>query len=332
MSLAGRGLRVADGSWPVLTSAPMFGRVAAIALNTYRESLRARILIGLAGIAFAVSFYAIIVGAYTLRAGARVVSDLGVASISLFSIAVAVIIGATSLHRELEQKTLFPILARPIRRGEYLVGKYLGTLLTLAVFILADAGLVLLISAVLAGRSAALVAGLGALSLAVLGVAAWRSPTARTYGVIPWSVVLLVLGVLFASVAPQERRVVLAGSALAFLEVGIIAGWATLFSSFSTPFLSSLLTLGVFIIGRNADSLARLPVKYFGPGIAAAAGALSRVVPNLQIFVPPRPLLTGESADVNLGVYLGWATVTGVGWAIGLLAVAAFIFKKRDFL
>jgi Cu-processing system permease protein len=310
----------------------MFGRVATIALNTYRESLRARILIGLAGLAFAVAFYSIIVGAYTLRNSPRVVSDLGVASISLFSIAVAVIIGATSLHRELEQKTIFPILARPIHRGEYLVGKYLGTLLTLAVFILADTGLVLLISAVLAGASPALVLGLGALSLAALGAAAWRSAAARTYGFIPWSVAFLLLGAVLAGAAHQERRVVLAGSALAFLEVGIVAGWATLFSSFSTPFLSSLLTLGVFVIGRNADSLARMPVKYFGQEIVTAARALSKVVPNLQIFVPPRPLLAGEVADVSLPVYLGWAAVTGFGWALGLLAVAAFIFKKRDFL
>ncbi|WP_437621571.1 ABC transporter permease [Sorangium sp. So ce1151] len=310
----------------------MFGRISAIALNTYRESLRARILIGLAGVAFAVAFYSIIVGAYTLRNGPRVVSDLGVASISLFSIAVAVIIGATSLYRELEQKTIFPILARPVRRGEYLVGKYLGTLLTLAVFILADSGLVLLISAVLAGRPVALVAGAGVASLAVLGVAAWRSPAVRTYGVIPWSMVFLVLGVLFSAGAPTERRVLLAGSALAFLEVGIVAAVATLFASFSTPFLSSLLTLGVFLVGRNADSLARLPVKYFGPQMSAAGRALSRVVPNLQIYVPPRPLLAGEVVDANLLVYLGWAGVTCVGWALGLLAVAAFVFKKRDFL
>ncbi|WP_437674499.1 ABC transporter permease [Sorangium sp. So ce131] len=310
----------------------MFGRISAIALNTYRESLRARILIGLSGVAFAVAFYSIIVGAYTLRNGARVVSDLGVASLSLFSIAVAVIIGATSLYRELEQKTIFPILARPIRRGEYLVGKYLGTLLTLAVFILADAGLVLLISAVLGGRPVALVAGAGVASLVVLGVAAWRSPLARTYGFIPWSVVFLALGVIFSSVAPTERRVVLGGSALTFLEVGIVAAWATLFSSFSTPFLSSLLTLGVFLVGRNADSLAQMPVKYFGPHLSAAGRALSRVVPNLQIYVPPRPLLAGEALDANLAIYLGWAAVTSVGWALGLLAVAAFVFKKRDFL
>src|SRR6476620_11226504 len=120
----------------------MLGRVLAITLNTYRESLRARILLGLAGVAFAVALYSLVVGSYTLRNAPRVVSDLGTASISVFGLAVAVIICSTSLYRELEQKTLFPILARPIRRGEYLVGKYLGTLLTILVFVMADAALV----------------------------------------------------------------------------------------------------------------------------------------------------------------------------------------------
>ena len=133
----------------------MLDRVVAIALNTYRESLRARILLGLAGVAFAVAFYSIVVGLVHARATRRASSATsGWASISIFGIAVAIVIGATSLHRELEQKTLFPILARPIRRGEYLVGKYLGTLLTIAVFVMADAGLVLLIGAAL-GRAAA---------------------------------------------------------------------------------------------------------------------------------------------------------------------------------
>src|SRR5262249_21103472 len=171
----------------------MLGRVITIALNTYRESVRARILLGLAGVAFFFAFYSIIVGAYTLKNAPRVVSDLGAASISLFGIVVAIVITATSLYRELGQKTIFPILARPIRRGEYLVGKSLGTLLTLAVFIMADAGLVLLISAALAGRPIALVLGVGAASVAALAIAAWRLPRARSFTPVPWAAALLVL-------------------------------------------------------------------------------------------------------------------------------------------
>src|SRR5580704_15856710 len=146
----------------------MLSRVAAVALNTYRESLRARILLGLAGVAFAIAFYSIIVGSYTLHNAPRVVSDLGTASMSIFGIAVAIIICSTSLHRELEQKTLFPILARPIRRAEYLVGKYLGTLLTILVFMMAYAGLVLFIGAGLGGRPIGQVLGVGI--AAVLGL------------------------------------------------------------------------------------------------------------------------------------------------------------------
>lgn len=310
----------------------MLGRVLAITLNTYRESLRARILIGLALVAFAVALYSIIIGAYTLRQSARVVSDLGVASISVFGLLVAIVIGATSLHRELEQKTIFPILARPIRRGEYLIGKYLGTLLTIAVFILADAGLLLLIIGGIGGHPIGQVIGVGAGSLIALAVAAWRIPSQRTYGFLPWSVLLFAVGVAVASVAPVDRRVVLVGSALALMEVGIIAAWATFFSSFSTPFLSALFTVGMLYIGRNADLLARMPEKYFPAFITETGKQLARVVPNLQIYVPARPLLAGEVADVNLATYLGWAGVSSVAWAVGLLAVAAFIFNRRDFL
>ncbi len=310
----------------------MLDRVAAIALNTYRESLRARILIGLAGVAFAIAFYSLVVGAYTLHDAARVVSDLGAASISLFSILVAIIIGSTSLHRELEQKTLFPILARPIRRGEYLVGKYLGTLLTIAVFIMADAGLVLLISAALGGRSLVQCAAVGLVFAVTLALAMWRSTWARTFGPIPWAVLLLAAGVVLAGVAPDERRVVLGGSALAFMEVAIVAAIGTLFASFSSPFLSALLTVWIIIIGRNADMLAQLPVKYFGEGIHVMGVVLSKVVPNLHVYVPPRPLLSGEAVSEPLGPYMAMAAGASVAWSAGLLAVASFVFRKRDFL
>ncbi len=310
----------------------MFGRVSAIALNTYRESVRARILLGLAGVALAVSIYSLVVGAYTLKNAPRVVSDLGAASISVFSLAVAVIIGATSLHRELEQKTLFPILARPIRRGEYLVGKYLGTLLTIAVFIMADAGVVLMLGAGLAGRSVGLILG-GALGwMAVVGVVAWRVPVMRTFGPIPWAAGMLALGIGFSGVAADERQVVVVSCVLTLLEIGIVAAFVTLFASFSTPFLSALFALGIFIVGRNADTLARLPIKTFGQSVHDFFAAVSKVVPNLQIYVPPRSLLLGEVASVDLSAYLGMACLTSIGWALGLLTVAVLVFNERDFL
>src|SRR5262245_46931533 len=126
----------------------MLARVGAVAYNSYREAVRARVLHGLFGLAILTAGYALIVGASASQSQMRVVSDLGAASISLYSVIVAIVLGATSLYRELEQKTIFPILARPIRRSEYLVGKLFGAVLTLGVFIAANAGALLFALAV----------------------------------------------------------------------------------------------------------------------------------------------------------------------------------------
>ena len=304
----------------------MVSRVLTVTLNAYR------VLLGLAGVAFAVAFYSLVVGAFTLNDSARVVADLGAAAISVFSIAVAILIGAQSLHRELEMKTILPLLARPVLRGEYLLGKYLGIMLVVTTFVMAEGGLVLMMSAAMGGRALSLVFGIGVGLVALLVAAAIYSPRARTFGPIPWAAAMMIAGTLLCSVAPLERSLILASSWLTLCEVAIVAAIATFFSSFSTPFLTSLLTVGMFLVGRNADALARLPTKVFGATLRQAGAALASVLPNLQVYVPARPLLTGEALQANLPIYLGWATVQALGWVVGLLVVAAAVFHRRDFL
>jgi len=261
-----------------------------------------------------------------------VVADLGAASISLYAVLVAIVIGGTSLYRELEQKTIYPILARPIHRSEYLVGKYLGTVLTMLVFIAFDAGAVLLIVATMAGRPVGLTLGVALGAAAALGLTAWKAPKQATALPVPLGLLVAGLGVWLASPAPDEMRVVLGMSVLALLEVGVVTAIATLFSSFSSPFLSTIFTLCMVVVGRSADTLARMPAKVFGAAIQSTALVLSKVVPNLLVYVPPRPLLTGESATGNLMTHIGGAAVQTVAWAVGLLALSSLIFRKRDFL
>ena len=55
-------------------------------------------------------------------------------------------------------------------------------------------------------------------------------------------------------------------------------------------------------------------------------------MPNLHVYVPARPLLTGEAMETPLGQYLGMAGLQSVGWTMGLLVVSMIIFQKRDFL
>ncbi len=310
----------------------MFTRIGVVAFNTYREAVRARILHGLFAAALGTGAYSLVVGAYALRNQLRVVSDLGALFISLFGIITAVVLASSSLYRELELKTLFPILARPIRRSEYLIGKFLGTVITMAVFIAANVGALFFALGNLGGHSLALVLGVGIGGTAAFAVLALKLVRYRTVLPIAWALSLLLVGWFLAESAPDDRRVLAGLAFLTLLEVCIVAAIATVFASFSSPFLVAVLTIGVFLIGRSADTLARLPPKVFGEVIHQWGEALSKVFPNLMIYVPPRPLLLGQVPETPLFDYLAMASVHAALWTAVLLAGACWIFRRRDFL
>lgn len=310
----------------------MLERITTIALNTYREAVRGRILHGLLAVALATSVYALVVGAYSLRNQNRVVADLGAASISLYSILVAIILGASSLYRELELKTIFPILARPIFRAEYLVGKFAGTVLTLAVFIAANSGVVLFSVGAITHRSLSAAIGLPLSIVVTATLIGWRLPRTRTWLPIPVAITLLALGAWFARDGVSERAIVLGQGLLSLFEVCVVTALALLFASFSSPFLTALFTLAVFVVGRSADTLAKLPVNVFGPVVKKAGHLLSQIFPNLMVYVPARAVLTGEALGIRFGPYATWAGLQALAWTVGLLCLSAIVFKRRDFL
>ena len=309
----------------------VLSRIVAVALNAYREAVRARILYGLLGLALATTAYSLVVGTLSLHQETRVVADLGAASISLYAVLVAIVLGATSLHRELQLKTIFPILTRRLRRHEYLLGKYLGALATLAVFVAIDGAAVLGILAVEGGEPAWEIVGTALGLLAALGAALFFAKRTRVLVIMPWSAAAFVVMALLSAREADERRLVIASAVLTLCEVGIVAAAATLFASFSSPFLTALFTLGVFLVGRSADSMAHLPPKLFGPGLSATGAALARIIPNLHVYVPPRPLLLGHVPDSPVWPFVAVAAAHALFYATLLLTLSALIFRKRDF-
>jgi len=309
----------------------MLKRVYTIAANSYRENVRARVLHGLFALAAATAGYALVVGAYALRDTLRVVSDLGAASVSLYGLVVSVVIGATSLFREIELKTLFPILARPIRRWEYIVGKFFGTWLTLAVFVLANTGIMLSAVAVLSGRSVELVLSLWLAGLTALVVVMIKAPRLRTFAFVPWAIIVFLLGWWLAGTAPNDRQVLATSAVLTLCEVAIVISIATVFASFSTAFMTALFTFGVIIVGRSADTLTHLPVRVFGAPLASVAATLGKLVPNLMIYLPARGLMTGELPDLTVAGYTFRAAAHALGWCAVLITLASLIFRRRDF-
>ncbi|MDB4993762.1 MAG: hypothetical protein JWM74_1194 [Myxococcaceae bacterium] len=306
-------------------------RIVVIAMNAYRENVRARVLYGLMALALATCVYSLLVATLSLHQEARVVADLGSASISLYAALVAIILGATSLHREIELKTLFPILTRPLRRHEYLLGKYFGTLATLAVFVALDGAAVLALLAFESSQKPALVIGTLLLFAAILAVTLVRAKYTRVFVVVPWAFALFAAMALLSAPAGGERQLVIASAVLTMCESVIVAAVATLFTSFSSPFLTATFTLGVFVVGRSADTLANLPTRYFGETLRNMGRVLSHVFPNLHLYVPPRPLLLGHVADTPVWPYVGSSAIHAVCYAAVLLTVSALVFEKRDF-
>lgn len=111
----------------------MTGRVLAIALNTFREAIRNRILYLLLVFAVALILCAQALSLLTVGSEEKIIKDFGLATIDLFGVLTAVLLGIGLVSREIERRTVYVLLAKPIHRAEFVLGKYAGLVLTLLV-------------------------------------------------------------------------------------------------------------------------------------------------------------------------------------------------------
>ena len=107
--------------------------VWTIMLNTYRESIRNRVLLNILIFAMGLILLSTVVGEWSLGEQARVIKDLGLSAMSVFGLLIAIFIGIRLMVQEMEQKTIYIIASKPIHRWQILIGKYLGLAITLLV-------------------------------------------------------------------------------------------------------------------------------------------------------------------------------------------------------
>jgi ABC-type transport system involved in multi-copper enzyme maturation permease subunit len=108
-------------------------RVASIAWHTFKESVRERVLYNLVVFALLLIGAAILFGSISVGIEQIIIVNLGLSSISVFGIMMAIFIGITLVWKEIDRRTIFSILAKPVRRSEFVVGKYAGLMLTLLI-------------------------------------------------------------------------------------------------------------------------------------------------------------------------------------------------------
>jgi ABC-type transport system involved in multi-copper enzyme maturation permease subunit len=108
-------------------------RVYHIALNTFREAVRDRVLYNLVAFAVLMCGTAILVGQISFGIEKLVVINLGLTAVSLFGVVISIFIGIGLVSKEIEKRTLYTLLSRPVCRWEFVVGKFVGLVGTLFV-------------------------------------------------------------------------------------------------------------------------------------------------------------------------------------------------------
>jgi ABC-type transport system involved in multi-copper enzyme maturation permease subunit len=187
-----------------------------------------------------------LIGQLTAGQDVKIIKDLGLAATSIFGLFIAVFIGIGLVSKEVERRSIYSLLSKPVERRDVVVGKYLGLVLTLAVN--------------LAVMAAAL--------YVVLGYMAWMSPATAAAG---WE-------------RPALDPALLAAFALTFLELAIVTAIAVFFSTFSTPILSAAFTFGLFVAGRFSGDLRNFNQVIDSPVANALTTTLYWILPNLSSF------------------------------------------------
>jgi len=127
-------------------------KILAIALNTFREAIRNRMLFSVVLFAALLVGMSALFGAVTIGSQARVIKDFGLFSLSFFGSLIAIISGVSLLDKEIRQRTVYNILSKPVNRWEYVMGKHLGIAGSAGVMVMLMGLSLIVFSALFEGR------------------------------------------------------------------------------------------------------------------------------------------------------------------------------------
>ena len=232
-----------------------------VAVNVFKESVRDRVPYNLAIFAVLLIASSYLIGQLTAGQDVKIIKDLGLASIAVFGLFIAVFIGIGLVSKEVERRSIYSLLSKPIERYQLVLGKYAGLVLTLAV------NLTIMAAAL----------------FAVLAYMSWMTdPTV----VASWE-------------RPAVDPTMIKAFGLTFVELSIVTAIAVFFSTFSTPMLSAALTFGLFVAGRFSTDLRNFNQVVEAPAAQALAQALYWILPNLAPFDVRTQVVHGQPVTVD---------------------------------
>jgi len=255
----------------------MIGRIWAIALNTLRELVRDRVLAVSFFFGVAITIFSGYVAAKTPLNWGEIVMNVSLGGINISLIFITIIMTVNLLAKEIEKKTVFTVLTKPVRRAEFIFGKFAGMLMTLAV----------------------------AIVIMMLVVMWLCTKSAWPLGPVFFPAILSIYG-----------------------ELIVVAAVAMFFSSFSTPYVSGLLTLAVWICGTLAGILRKMA------NVEGMSAETLRAIRAIYLLLPDFSRLNlKDRVAYNLpppSDYYVYAPLFVLAWSGSLLLLAVILFDRRD--
>lgn len=218
--------------------------IIAIAKNTFKEAIRDKILYSLLIFTVIVIAASVLLGQLTIGQDLRVVKDMGLASMSLFGVLIATFVGTSLVYKEIRKKTIYTIISKPIHRYEFILGKYLGLLMTMFV------------------------------ELCIMAVVLFA--VIMLHGV--------MFGPPVTGIEPVGYALLVKAMVLIFFELMIVTSVAVLFSTISTPVLSVFFTLAIYAIGHLTVDIKEMGVALESSLLKGLCSLCYYILPNLENF------------------------------------------------
>ncbi|MGB3492080.1 MAG: ABC transporter permease [Elainellaceae cyanobacterium] len=256
------------------------GRVWVIAVNVFREVIRDRILYLIGFFAIALMAISTLLPYVAANTQDKILADVGLAALGVFGLVTAVFVGTGLINKEIEKRTVFVLIAKPISRSEFIVGKHLG----------------------LSGVLTVLVAAM----------------------------TLIYVGVLLFNGASFPLGSILLAVVYQLLELSLMTAVAILFGVFTSSILATVLTFAVYFMGHFSRDLV-------GFGQLSENATLERITEIAYLVLPDLSRLTWRNEAVygtNLlpsPLELLGHGLYGIVYAALLLAIATFVFSRREF-
>jgi Cu-processing system permease protein len=246
--------------------------VRAIALAVFRESVRDKVFYNLLLFACVLVAASFLIGQLTAGQDVKIIKDLSLAATSFFGLFIAVFVGIGLVWKEVERRSVYNLLSKPVLRHQLVLGKYFGLLLTLAV-------------------------NVAVMALVIYGVLA----------VLQWT---LPAGTIKAGdTLPADPRLLIAVF-LVFAQLSIVVALALFFSTFASPMVSAALTFGLYVIGHFNADLKNFEAIVPSKAVGWLARGLYYLLPNLAPFDVKAQVVHGQAVPLGyVGLTLAYAAV-----------------------